>query len=325
MREDTVTLIDKIYATRSYFNNISAATKAFGLLGMLKVVMLRFRVIGKITVDLNGKRFTLTMENFQDFWRDEVSIYTGGRIRFLGDEARFTYRGKSVVFKINDNKRVRAQTGLLINEQFFGQQYKFAARKRDVVDIGANVGDSPIYFALNGAKRVYAYEPFPYIYGRARRNISANHLEKKIFLYNEGVGGRNSSVILPSNYIDGGSDIRNPKSKGQKTQRVRIITLGSIVKKHGLHNALLKSDCEGSEYDIFFNADNRTLQAFDEMVIEYHYGYIGLKKRLEDAGFQVSVGRPLRMLHADGSRSSYAGLMYARRARIDSSAATRAT
>jgi hypothetical protein len=35
---------------------------------------------------------------------------------------------------------------------------------RDVVDIGANVGDSSIYFALKGARKVVGVEPLPNVY-----------------------------------------------------------------------------------------------------------------------------------------------------------------
>ena len=34
-------------------------------------------------------------------------------------------------------------------------------RGREVVDVGTNVGDSALYFVLNGAKKVIAVEPLP--------------------------------------------------------------------------------------------------------------------------------------------------------------------
>ena len=47
--------------------------------------------------------------------------------------------------------------------EVFGQEDYANLNYKDetVVDIGANIGDSSIYFAVMGAKRVIAIEPFP--------------------------------------------------------------------------------------------------------------------------------------------------------------------
>jgi hypothetical protein len=42
-------------------------------------------------------------------------------------------------------------------------------RGRDVIDVGANVGDTALYFILNGARRVIAVEPCPMWPGAQRR------------------------------------------------------------------------------------------------------------------------------------------------------------
>ena len=41
-----------------------------------------------------------------------------------------------------------------------------------VIDVGANIGDSPIYFSLMGAKLVLAYEPSLEFFEIAKQNIS---------------------------------------------------------------------------------------------------------------------------------------------------------
>ena len=48
---------------------------------------------------------------------------------------------------------------------------------RVVVDVGAFVGDSAIYFALKGAKRVIAIEPHPGAYAEMLENISSTTLK----------------------------------------------------------------------------------------------------------------------------------------------------
>jgi Methyltransferase FkbM domain len=60
------------------------------------------------------------------------------------------------------------------------------------------------------------------------------------------------------------------------------------------HPVILKMDCEGSEYEVILSAEahEQTLQKFDLVIIEYHYGYKNLKQKLERSGFKVSVTRP---------------------------------
>ena len=49
-------------------------------------------------------------------------------------------------------------------------------RGRVVVDVGAYVGDSSIYFALRGAKKVYAIEPDRDAYSELLVNIELNNV-----------------------------------------------------------------------------------------------------------------------------------------------------
>ena len=52
-----------------------------------------------------------------------------------------------------------------ITQVFDKEDYKFLdVQNKSVLDIGAFVGDSPIYFILKGAKKVYAIEPHPDAY-----------------------------------------------------------------------------------------------------------------------------------------------------------------
>jgi len=51
-----------------------------------------------------------------------------------------------------------------------------------VVDVGANIGDSSVYFALKGARKVIALEPFPQSYEMAKKNTEANNVPSKIEL-----------------------------------------------------------------------------------------------------------------------------------------------
>jgi len=182
----------------------------------------------------------------------------------------------------------------LINENFIKEQYKWLDVKgKDVVDVGANVGDTAIYFALKGAKHVYAFEPYPYSYNIAKKNIKLNHLEDKITLLNEGCG-KSGFVTIKEEYENtGGTDLKNFK-EGKK---IKIESLDEIVKRFNLKHAALKVDCEGCEYDLILNASNEALHAFDQIIIEYHYGYKNLQKQLKICRFRVKNTHPKTTLY----------------------------
>jgi len=57
-------------------------------------------------------------------------------------------------------------------------------KDRVVVDIGAYVGDSAIYFALKGARKVIVIEPHPGAYAEMLENIKLNNLEGVIIPVN---------------------------------------------------------------------------------------------------------------------------------------------
>ena len=55
-----------------------------------------------------------------------------------------------------------------LGEIFRDGIYDIDVKGRTVVDVGAGIGDSPVYFALNGARKVYAFD------------VNTTYLEKNI-------------------------------------------------------------------------------------------------------------------------------------------------
>jgi precorrin-6B methylase 2 len=88
------------------------------------------------------------------------------------------YNDKQVLF--NYNRSIQ----FTINEIFVDGEYEaLGVKGRTVIDIGTGLGDTPIYFSIKGAKRVYGYETDRKQYEAARANIALNGI-KNITLYN---------------------------------------------------------------------------------------------------------------------------------------------
>lgn len=173
-------------------------------------------------------------------------------------------------------------------EVFLFEVYKFLRPEGAIIiDIGANIGDSAIYFCLNNANRVIALEPFPYSYNFATLNITANSLVDKIQLLNAGYG-KDSIVNVQEGESSGLSLLTNYK-KGKK---IEVYSLKTIFNKYGLdtaNNILLKIDCEGCEYNLL-DEPIEILNKFKKIQIEFHYGYKNLESKLKEAGFSVNLG-----------------------------------
>jgi hypothetical protein len=69
--------------------------------------------------------------------------------------------GRKIVFIKEEGKNDEINGSIC--DEFGDEIYDFCdVNGRYVVDVGANVGASAIYFATRGAKKVLAFEPFPY-------------------------------------------------------------------------------------------------------------------------------------------------------------------
>ena len=177
-------------------------------------------------------------------------------------------------------------------EVFSGEYDWLPVSGRIVLDIGANIGDSAIYFALHGAKHVYGIEVNPSVYKIAKENIKSNKLESKITILNCGIG-KGRILIDPSNTGAGEFQPKNNKNGIS----IPLYSLENVLSK--LHNSfkntnnlVMKIDCEGCEYNALLNADDKTLKKFSAIIGEYHYDYPLLKERLDTAGFKTKFNEP---------------------------------
>jgi FkbM family methyltransferase len=219
-----------------------------------------------------------------------------------------------VIINKNNFKNIRFHNALNNGDLytcFFIEAYDFLpVEGRLVVDIGASIADSSIYFALKGAKKVIALEPYPLNYESAKLNIEENNLTEKISLFNAGCSGNEGEITVNPSQEGPISSLREFKN-GKK---IPLMSLSRIIKDFDIDNGILKIDCEGCEYDSLLNLSCDELKKFSHILVEYHYGYKNLQEKLEKCGFNIKVISPIYYRRPDHVYSkTFVGEIFAER------------
>jgi len=215
------------------------------------------------------------------------------------------------IFKGYKLKFIRPWDGDLVSVFVF-EDYKFLNPKDEVIiDIGANIGDSPIYFCVEGAKKVIALEPYPYTFKLLSENININGCTDKIIPLNAGYG-KDGLIRIDESFIPNISfDLK--ESKDGKGRLINLYSLKTILSMFDVKDAVLKMDCEGCEYNLL-NEDRYTIRRFKRIQIEYHYGYEELYNYLKDNNFDVKYTKPRSGYNPYASKPNMkAGYIYATR------------
>ncbi|MEM4091135.1 MAG: FkbM family methyltransferase [Thermoplasmatales archaeon] len=207
----------------------------------------------------------------------------------------------------NYNLKFDLGNGGDIEVTFFGEEYNFLnVEGKNVIDIGSNLGDTAIYFAIKGAKKVISLEPYPYTFALAAKNISSSEFKDKIEIINAGYGEDKKIKIDTSFIPDNCSDLR----ENENGQEINLYSLKTLVNKYNIDSGILKMDCEGCEYNLL-NEDDETIKKFAMIQIEYHYGYEKLVDKLKESGFAVKYTEPREVYNTSAGKTMIVGNIYA--------------
>lgn len=310
--------VNRARAKLYYFLSLKKIVKNW-----LDVLFFRLGLKKHFVMELrDGKKIEIKKpEDYFSFWESEEG--QEALLKQLDLNSQFKIIEKTRIIEFNfgnetvkfnyDSQRQLCNTLGMIKDQFIEEQYKWLDVKgKDVIDIGANVGDTAIYFALKGARCVYAFEPYPYSYRIALKNIKLNKLEDRVKLLNEGCSEKEGVIKIGTNYKNTcGSDLK----RFSKGKLVKITTLDSITKRFNInYPAILKIDCEGCEYGVLLGAQKSAFRKFKQIQIEYHYGYLNINRKLKDSEFKVANTTPKYLTNFEvENRKMFIGLIYAER------------
>lgn len=165
----------------------------------------------------------------------------------------------------------------------FDEMYGITNIKGVVIDIGAYIGETPLYFISKGASKVYAFEPVDKHYRYMIRNIERNRLINKIISINKGIWFHKGEIYVP--YSTSATGL-NPNGEPVKISTITLDEAISIAQSECSEIDLVKIDCEGCEYTLITLPEDIIKRA-KQYIIEIHGPPLVIMDKMKKAGYKA--------------------------------------
>ncbi|MGC9107451.1 MAG: FkbM family methyltransferase [Infirmifilum sp.] len=156
----------------------------------------------------------------------------------------------------------------------FSAMYPIEVAGRTVVDIGAYVGDTVLYFLKRGARYVIAYEPLYYEY--VRENAELNKVADLVDVRPYGLWFEDGQLCI------GGEGTATGLYPGFVEINVRAIDreLSQIP-----DDSVVKMDCERCEWGLLITPCS-IIKKISDYIIEIHGPAVPIVQKMENCGFK---------------------------------------
>lgn len=194
-------------------------------------------------------------------------------------------RDRGALYFFRNGIKIKTKEGIdtvTIAVIFVRKDYGNVEKNSVVIDIGANIGIYSI-FATSASKSttIYAYEPEPNNFNLLLENIRLNKLEENIAPFKLAICGRQGKRKL---YLGDTSPFHSLYSESNFRGGVEVecVSLKDIFDENKIKECdILKLDCEGAEFEIFYNAPDEYLRKIKKIRLEYHKKFQNRKYSIE--------------------------------------------
>lgn len=219
----------------------------------------------------------LSVKDFLHFFVINHFSFTGRKLKKIAKINRFIYGYTNILgvkFKYADS----ASFVFIYKEVFQKNIYKFKTNtsKPYIIDCGANIGLSVLYFKKNYPHaQIVAFEPDFEIFKILNENIHTFNL-KDVHCVNKAVWSSETELDFYSDGSDGGR-IQYSELLASKIQKIKTTTLFNYLNQPV---DFLKIDIEGAELEVLKSIKHQ-LQNVTFLFIEYH-SFVNLKQSLNE-------------------------------------------
>jgi FkbM family methyltransferase len=192
--------------------------------------------------------------------------------------ATITGRPKTMKFVSRAGTRLVSQSGITsraaIFEVFVDDCYRMewllaplVGRSPLVLDVGAHVGSFSLrVLEICPDATVHCYEPSATTAEYLRRNAAANNAS--ITVHEAAVSAETGTALFSD--TQNASTINRLDSEAAGATNVHTYSFGDVLAAMPAKPALVKLDCEGSEYDIVLRSAPEDWHGIDRLIMEYH-------------------------------------------------------
>ena len=167
-------------------------------------------------------------------------------------------------------------------------------RKKNIIDVGAYIGDTALIFQDFTIRNVYAFEATKTNYALMLKTLELNKTSRVIPI-NKGLGATYQKLQIGVN--GGASSLLTQYQHNDKFEWAEIITLDSYIKEHNIEVGFIKVDIEGFEMEFLKGATQTIMEQKPAMLISiYHQGsdFFEIKPMIEswNLGYSFRIVRP---------------------------------
>ena len=157
------------------------------------------------TISVANKDVVVSLRDWQISIPIEMAATVGTIATLIHAGVDFRYEDGQLIAYLPSYNGLRMDLGgesiasnlVAINERFVQKEFSILnVRNRTVIDVGANIGDSILWFLASGAAYVVGFEPFVPTFKQAEKNIQLNDLTSQVTLVNAGVGANNANLVF---------------------------------------------------------------------------------------------------------------------------------
>ena len=155
--------------------------------------------------------------------------------------------------------------------RFARQEVLYYVKDKEVIDIGAFLGDSALLLSNYTNKKIHSFEVSPKHCEVMKNNLIKNHIEDRVEIHNMGLGDEQTTMYLSRNEVYSGQSVSNHGSVP-----VPMDTVDNIVKKFNLNPGIIKADIEGYELKMLYGA-RETIKKYRPIItISLYHNYDGM-------------------------------------------------
>ena len=144
-------------------------------------------------------------------------------------------------------------------------------RNKDVIDVGAFIGDSALVIAPYVDKKIHSFEISPMQCEEIKKVAKYNNIEDKVVVHNMGLTDHPTTFYMNSNKINSAQHVT---SHGKIP--IQMETIDNMVEKLHLTPGVIKADIEGNEYEMLKGAE-KTIKKYRPIItVSVYHNYDNL-------------------------------------------------